>query len=74
MCLTHPDAGDIVLTTTRDGLSYGGVFYQYYADIDSIGTTGKDIPLSVERKLYRVDKGEVLTPITENPVPPQIRT
>ncbi len=64
-CLTNPEAGDIVLTTTRDGLSYGGVFYQYYADIDSIGTTGKDIPLSVERKLYRVDKGEVLTPITE---------
>ena len=67
-CLTNPDAGDIVLTTTRDGLSYGGVFYQYYADIDSITTTGTDIPLSVERQLYRVengDKGEVLTPITE---------
>ena len=67
-CLTHPEAGDIVLTTTRDGLSYGGVCYQYYADIDSIVTTGTDIPLSVERQLYRVetgDKGEVLTPITE---------
>ena len=67
-CLTNPDAGDIVLTTTRDGLSYGGVFYQYYADIDSIVSTGTDIPLSVERQLYRVesgDKGEVLTPITD---------
>ena len=67
-CLDHPEAGDIVLTTTRDGLSYGGVFYQYYADIDSITTTGIDIPLSVERKLYRVesgDKGEQLAPITE---------
>lgn len=67
-CLTNPDAGDIVLTTTRDGLSYGGVLYQYYADIDSIVTTGTDIPLSVERQLYRVesgDKGEVLTPITD---------
>lgn len=65
-CLTHPDASDIVLTSTRDGLSYGGVFYQYYADIDSIVTTGKDIPLSVERQLYRVEKGsDLLTPITE---------
>lgn len=67
-CLDHPEAGDIVLTTTRDGLSYGGVFYQYYADIDSITTSGTDIPLSVERKLYRVesgDKGERLASITE---------
>ena len=67
-CLDHPEAADIVLTTTRDGLSYGGVFYQYYADIDSITTTGTGIPLSVERKLYRVessDKGERLASITE---------
>lgn len=57
-CLKNGHTGDIVLSRDNDGLSFGGVFVQYYQDIDEIKTTGSEIPLSVERKVYRVTMGQ----------------
>lgn len=70
--LSGTQAGTAVLSRDNDGLAYGGLIYKYWADIDSITSTGTDIPLSVERQLYRVDlgeRGETLTLVTdENPL------
>lgn len=57
-CLKNGHTGDIVLSRDNDGLSFGGVFVQYYQDIDEIKTTGTEIPLSLERKVYRVAMGQ----------------
>lgn len=66
-CVEKGSNGDIVVSRDNDGLAYGGVFVQYYQDITEMASTGTDIPLSVERKLYRVElteRGESLKPIT----------
>ena len=68
-CIENGLKGTVELQHDNDGLSYGGVFVQYYQDIDQVASTGTDIPLSVERKLYRVEQGrdgEVLVPISAN--------
>lgn len=70
--LASSQAATAVLSRDNDGLAYGGLVYKYWADIDSITSTSTDIPLSVERQLYRVDlgeRGETLTLVTdENPL------
>ena len=63
-CLQHSGDGTVTLTRDNDGLSYGGVFVRYYKDIDEIAGTGTEMPLSVERHLFKVsygERGEVLT-------------
>ncbi|MBP5400150.1 MAG: hypothetical protein J6Y35_00800 [Bacteroidales bacterium] len=63
-CLQHSGDGTVTLTRDNDGLSYGGVFVRYYKDIDEIAGTGTEMPLSVERQLFKVsygERGEVLT-------------
>ena len=63
-CLQDGSNGTVTLTRDDDGLSYGGVFVRYYKDIDEIEGTGTEMPLSVERQLYKVsygDRGELLT-------------
>lgn len=70
--LASSQAATAVLSRDNDGLAYGGLIYKYWTDIDSVTSTGTDIPLSVERQLYRVDlgeRGETLTLVTdENPL------
>ena len=63
-CLQHSGDGTVTLTRDNDGLSYGGVFVRYYKDIDEIAGTGTEMPMSVERQLFKVsygERGEVLT-------------
>ena len=63
-CVEKGSNGTVTLTRDTDGLSYGGVFVRYYKDIDEVKGTGRDMPMSVERRLYRVttgERGEVLT-------------
>ncbi|MCQ2279746.1 MAG: MG2 domain-containing protein, partial [Bacteroidales bacterium] len=65
-------SGDVVVSRSNNGLAYGGVYYRYYADIDSVTTTGTKIPLSVERQLFKVEvdkRGEKLTLVSKkNPL------
>ena len=63
-CVEKGSNGTVTLTRDTDGLSYGGVFVRYYKDIDEVEGTGRDMPMSVERQLYKVttgERGEVLT-------------
>jgi uncharacterized protein YfaS (alpha-2-macroglobulin family) len=63
-CVEKGSNGTVTLTRDTDGLSYGGVFVRYYKDIDEIEGTGRGMPMSVERQLYKVttgESGEVLT-------------
>ena len=63
-CVEKGSNGTVTLTRDTDGLSYGGVFVRYYKDIDEIEGTGRGMPMSVERQLYKVttgERGEVLT-------------
>lgn len=64
--------GEVVVSRDNDGLAYGGISYRYYADIDSVTSTGTEIPLSVERQLFKVEvdkRGEKLTLVSKkNPL------
>jgi hypothetical protein len=49
------------------GTSWGAVYWQYFENLDKIES--HETPLSLKKQLYKItnsDKGEVLTPITEN--------
>jgi hypothetical protein len=63
-----PEMGKVTLTKTDDGIAWGGLYWQYFENLDNI-TAAADArsPLSIEKKLYRqttTDKGLVLEPIT----------
>jgi uncharacterized protein YfaS (alpha-2-macroglobulin family) len=49
------------------GTTWGAVYWQYFENLDKIES--HETPLSLKKQLYKItnsDKGEVLTPITEN--------
>ena len=49
------------------GTTWGAVYWQYFENLDKIAS--HETPLSLKKQLYKItnsDKGEVLTPITEN--------
>lgn len=49
------------------GTTWGAVYWQYFENLDKIEP--HETPLSLKKQLYKItnsDKGEVLTPITEN--------
>ncbi len=49
------------------GTTWGAVYWQYFENLDKIQS--HETPLSIKKQLYKItnsDKGEVLTPITEN--------
>ncbi|MCQ2285709.1 MAG: hypothetical protein MJZ76_02400, partial [Bacteroidales bacterium] len=62
----------IQLTKNGKGQSWGGLYWQYFDDLENIEGSENNIPLYLNKKLYKVvvgDKGEVLVPITsENPI------
>jgi hypothetical protein len=65
-----PDMGKISVTVnqgTTTGASWGGVYWQYFEDLDKI--TPAATPLSLVKKLFietNTDRGPVLTPVTDN--------
>lgn len=67
------DMATIGVKKPSKGIAWGGVYWQYFEDLDKI-TQDKDIPhpLSLRKALYKVslnERGEVLTAITEeNPL------
>jgi hypothetical protein len=59
--------GDKGVGSNIGGTTWGAVYWQYFENLDKIQSA--ETPLSLIKKLYRItntDKGEVLTPITEN--------
>ncbi len=60
-----PDMGTISVTSERNGVAWGAVYWQYFEQLDKI--TGSATPLNLDKKLFlqkQGPRGTVLTPIT----------
>lgn len=61
-----PAMGNVSVTRTTEGVSWGAMYWQYFEDLDKI--THAETPLKLEQKLFLVkntDNGPVITPIEE---------
>ena len=66
----NPEMGNISVTVTdapsRGAASWGAVYWQYFEDLDKIGSA--ETPLTLSKKLFiekNTDRGPVLTPVEE---------
>lgn len=60
----QPSMGKVSLTKKSSGVSWGGLYWQYFENLDKI--TAHETPLKLNKKLFllkNTDKGQVLTPI-----------
>jgi uncharacterized protein YfaS (alpha-2-macroglobulin family) len=69
----NPQMGNISVTVsspnTNVGVSWGGVYWQYFEDLDKITTAST--PLKLEKKLFvekNTDRGPVITPVNDGDV------
>lgn len=61
-----PEMGNVSVTRTTEGVSWGAMYWQYFEDLDKI--THAETPLKLEQKLFLVqntDNGPVITPVKE---------
>jgi TonB-dependent SusC/RagA subfamily outer membrane receptor len=61
-----PSMGSVTLTHKGEGIAWGGMYWQYFEDLDKI--TGAETPLRLTKKVFVVrntDQGEVLTEINK---------
>ncbi|MDB0037762.1 MG2 domain-containing protein [bacterium] len=61
-----PEMGNVNVTRTTEGVSWGAMYWQYFEDLDKI--THAETPLKLEQKLFLVqntDNGPVITPVEE---------
>ncbi|MFK7786004.1 MAG: alpha-2-macroglobulin family protein [Crocinitomicaceae bacterium] len=59
-----PEMGNVSVTRTTEGVSWGAMYWQYFEDLDKI--THAETPLKLEQQLFLVqntDNGPVITPI-----------
>jgi hypothetical protein len=62
-----PDMATVTLTKKGDGIAWGGLYWQYFEDLDKI--TSAETPLKLKKKLFKktnTDTGEQISEITEN--------
>lgn len=62
-----PDMGKVTLTKQSDGVAWGGLYWQYFEQLDKI--TPHETPLKLNKKLFIVKHsatGPVISPIDEN--------
>ena len=60
-----PNMANVTLTKKGDGIAWGGLYWQYFEDLDNI--TSAETPLKLKKKLFKkknTDTGEVITEIT----------
>jgi hypothetical protein len=63
----RPDMGNVTLSKTGKGIAWGGLYWQYFEDLDKI--TSSETPLKLKKKLFlktNTDTGEEITEITKN--------
>ncbi|PNQ75480.1 alpha-2-macroglobulin [Hanstruepera neustonica] len=63
----EPDMAEVTLTKKGDGIAWGGLYWQYFEDLDNI--TSAETPLKLKKKLFKkinTDTGEEITEITED--------
>ena len=57
----------IMLTKTDEGSAWGGLYWQYFDELENIEATEKNVPLSMVKQLYKVElgsRGETLVPVS----------
>jgi hypothetical protein len=62
-----PEMGNVTVSRNTTGVSWGGLYWQYFEDLDKIKT--HETPLTIHKKLFKVQlnkDGEFMTPITDN--------
>lgn len=62
-----PEMAEVTLTKKGDGIAWGGLYWQYFEDLDKI--TSAETPLQLKKKLFvksNTDTGEVITEITSD--------
>ncbi len=62
-----PEMASVEITKKGKGIAWGGLYWQYFEDLDKI--TSAETPLKLKKQLFlksNTDKGEEITPITEN--------
>ncbi|WP_430411989.1 alpha-2-macroglobulin family protein [Kordia sp.] len=62
-----PEMAKVTLTKKGDGIAWGGLYWQYFEDLDKITTA--ETSLKLKKKLFKRtygDAGEVITAIDEN--------
>ncbi|MBJ7879237.1 alpha-2-macroglobulin [Gelidibacter salicanalis] len=60
----QPEMADVTLTKKGDGIAWGGLYWQYFEDLDKI--TFAETPLQLQKKLFlktNTDKGEQISEI-----------
>ncbi|TXE10532.1 alpha-2-macroglobulin [Gelidibacter salicanalis] len=61
----QPEMADVTLTKKGDGIAWGGLYWQYFEDLDKI--TFAETPLRLQKKLFlktNTDTGEKISEIT----------
>jgi len=62
-----PEMGEVTISKKDKGIAWGGLYWQYFEDLDKI--TSAETPLKLHKKLFlktNSDKGKLLTEITGN--------
>ena len=62
-----PEMGTVILTKKGDGIAWGGLYWQYFEDLDKI--TSAETPLKLKKKLFlkkNTDTGEQIFEITSD--------
>lgn len=61
-----PEMGNVTVTKQTDGVSWGGLYWQYFENLDKIKT--HESPLAISKQLFKVqlnENGEYMTPIKD---------
>ncbi|MBC3759448.1 alpha-2-macroglobulin [Hyunsoonleella sp. SJ7] len=62
-----PEMGEVKISKKGNGIAWGGLYWQYFEDLDKISSA--ETPLSLKKKLFlktNTDTGEEISEITEN--------
>ena len=62
----QPEMADVTITKKGEGIAWGGLYWQYFEDLDKI--TSADTPLKLKKKLFlktNTDTGEQISEITK---------
>ena len=62
-----PEMGEVTISKKDKGIAWGGLYWQYFEDLDKI--TSAETPLKLHKKLFlktNSDKGKLLTEIVQN--------
>ncbi len=62
-----PQMGEVTITKKGEGIAWGGLYWQYFEDLDKISSA--ETPLQLKKKLFlktNSDTGEIISEITEH--------